>query len=209
MYARLIDARPLYLIFAGVNGAGKSTFYRSDMWRMRGMQGAIPRVNPDELLVAANGDPNSTSNQLKAAREAIRKIDGYIAKQHSFNQETTLCGKLSLKHIRNAKSKGFRIVMYYIGVASPQLAEARIQHRAELGGHFINPATVERRYWASISTFSRALDLCDIAIAIDNSEEFVSIAQWQQGILSWVGNLKHHGAWLMEAINIDNIWRPC
>ncbi len=71
-------ARPLYVVFAGVNGAGKSTFYRTGFWREPGMPRSLARVNSDEIVVEEGGDPCSDADQIRAGREALRRIDACL-----------------------------------------------------------------------------------------------------------------------------------
>ena len=42
----------MYVVFAGVNGAGKSTFYCTGLWRTEDMPRTMARVNSDEIVVA-------------------------------------------------------------------------------------------------------------------------------------------------------------
>lgn len=53
--------QPVYVVFAGVNGAGKSTFYRTGLWRTEDMPCTMTRVNSDEIVVAQGGDPASSA----------------------------------------------------------------------------------------------------------------------------------------------------
>lgn len=197
---------PVYLVFAGVNGAGKSTFYHADFWQTGILNRSLPRINSDEILVEQGGDPSSRSDQLLAGREALRRLDDYLEQRLSFNQETTLTGRTCIRTIERAQEAGYRIVMYYVGVSSADMALMRIAHRGSLGGHIIEEADVRRRWRASLSNLSRAVRLCNEVNVIDNSIRFVPIARWTNGILSWAGNLKTHGAWFADAVFDDEIW---
>lgn len=57
-------ARPLYLVFAGVNGAGKPTFYHAGFWRQPDVERGLPRVNADEILRELGGDVASKAALL-------------------------------------------------------------------------------------------------------------------------------------------------
>lgn len=199
--------RPVYAVFAGVNGAGKSTFYRTGLWREEGMPDSMARVNSDEIVVAQGGDPASSADQLRAGREAVRLIEEHFLHKRSFNQETTLTGHAVLRNMRRARDAGYRVVLYYIGVDAPAVAIDRIAHRVAVGGHDIDDAAVRRRYRASLRNFSHALDVCDEVTVLDNTVEFVTIARWRAGVLSWVGNVAKHGAWLMGAVRDESLWR--
>lgn len=41
------------------------------------------------------------------------------------------------RNITKAKEQGFYITMNYIGVETPEIAESRVKHRVENGGHGI------------------------------------------------------------------------
>lgn len=198
--------RPVYVVFAGVNGAGKSTFFHTGFWRSPDISQSLVRVNPDEIVARGKGDPRSGADQLRAAREALRRIDDCIARRRSFNQETTLSGRSCIKTMQRARNEGFRVVLYYIGVATPQVAMDRITHRVSLGGHPIDDEAVRRRFGASLRNLSRAVSLCDEATILDNTVEFVALARWTEGVLSWVGDVSKHGSWLMDAILDDDVW---
>ena len=199
--------RPMYVVFAGVNGAGKSTFYHTGFWRGHSTPRSLVRINSDEIVVESGGDPRSSADQIRAGREALRRIDYCLARHVSFNQETTLTGRTCLKTIRRARDEGYRVVLYYIGVASSQLALGRIAHRVSVGGHPIEEETVRRRYTVSMQNLSSVIRLCDEVTVFDNSIEFVALARWTRGTLSWVGNIAMRGSWLMEAICDDDVWR--
>lgn len=198
--------QPVYIVFAGVNGAGKSTFYHTNFWRGPDVPHSLMRVNSDEIVVENRGNPRSDSDQFQAGREALRRIDACLSQHKSFNQETTLTGHSCIKTIKRARAEGYRVVLYYIGVASPQLALERIAHRVSVGGHPIDENAVRRRYTASLRNLSRVISLCDEVTVLDNSIEFVALARWSKGVLSWVGNIAKQGPWLMNAIYDDDIW---
>ena len=42
-----MTAQPWYLLFAGVNGTGKSTLYHSGLWQHADMPSIFERVNAD------------------------------------------------------------------------------------------------------------------------------------------------------------------
>lgn len=77
------DDTKLYSIYAGVNGAGKSTIY--DTYKGSNEN----RINPDEILVSNGGDWRNIKDQARAGMEAVRRLDYYINNGLPFNQETT------------------------------------------------------------------------------------------------------------------------
>jgi predicted ABC-type ATPase len=113
-----------YTIFAGVNGAGKTSIYKSIYYNENKNE---KRINTDEM-VALIGSWKDNNLQMKSAREAVKLIKSYILEKISFNQETTLTGKSIIKNIKMAKGNGFYIVMNYIGVESPEIAKDRVNN---------------------------------------------------------------------------------
>lgn len=168
--------KPRYIVFAGINGAGKSTLYKSGLWAQRAGDLEAPRVNPDEILIAAGDDPADIKAQMRAGREAIKCIDAYLEQGISFNQETTLSGRSCLQDIKRAHELGFYISMCYVGVESPELANERITHRASLGGHMIDPQVVSKRYQVSIDHLVEVAPYCDELYLFDNTQHLTVVA---------------------------------
>lgn len=189
---------PFYLVFAGVNGAGKSTLFRTGMWLHGGLPNALPRVNPDEIIAEMGWDWRNPSDQFKAGHEAAARIGSHLEHRESFNHETTLAGKATLKHLRDAAELGYRTVMFYVGVASPDLANERIAHRGAVGGHLVDAEAVERRFAASLSNLVSAIDVCDEVYLYDNTVLLELEARFAHGelvyanpsclTLAWVTN---------------------
>lgn len=163
-----------YTIIAGVNGAGKSTFY--DICEELK---SIPRVNSDEI-VRAIGNWENPKDFLQAGKIAVQQIEKYIMNGISFNQETTLCGKSILKSIKKAKEHGFYIEMHYIGLENPEIAKERIKYRVLKGGHGIPNNVVERRYNQSFENLRNIMPFCDYISFYDNSNIFEFFAEYEQ-----------------------------
>lgn len=108
-----------YTIFAGVNGAGKTSIYKSTYYEHNKHE---ERINTDEM-VARIGSWKDSNLQMRCAREAVKLIRKYISEEISFNQETTLSGRSILNNIKKAKQQGFQIIVNYIGVENPEIAK--------------------------------------------------------------------------------------
>lgn len=133
---------PIYTIFAGVDGAGKSTLYHS----MSMSTEEIPkvRINSDEILCEFHGDWRNPKDQAIAMKEAVKRIKYYFDNGISFNQETTLTGNSIINNIKIAKQHGYTVKMYYVGVESVDNAIRRVQHRERGGGHGIAETDMRR-----------------------------------------------------------------
>ena len=116
---------------------------------------------------------------------AVRQIRDLFHEQVSFNQETTLCGKSILKHIDYAKSLGYKIYLYYVGLESAALAKQRIAERVRRGGHGLPPEEVERRYTESLDHLRIVIPKCELAMIYDNTDSFKKIAEYRLGNEVW------------------------
>lgn len=178
----------VFVVIAGINGAGKSTFFHEPFWLPDNVEARKNRVNPDEILRDFGGNPNSREDQLRSGKIAVRKINEFITSKESFNQETTLTGKLTVKRMQRIKEAGYKVLLYYISVDTPETAIKRIEHRVELGGHNIDSSLVHKRFMESLDNFQKCLDYTDEAYVYDNTTSFKLIAAWRRGSLAWVGD---------------------
>lgn len=172
---------PTYTIFAGVNGAGKTSIYKSIYYNENKDE---KRINTDEM-VARIGSWKDNNLQIKCAREAVKLIKQYILEDISFNQETTLSGKSIIKNIKFAKEKGFYIVMNYIGVEGPEIAKERVKIRVSKGGHGIPDKDIERRYYDSLKNLNDVIGICDEVNIYDNTEVLREIMYLKNDEIIW------------------------
>ena len=170
-----------YTIFAGVNGAGKTSIYQSIYYNENKDE---KRINTDEM-VARIGSWKDNNLQIKCAREAVKLIKQYILQQISFNQETTLSGKNIIKNIKFAKEKGFYIIMNYIGVEDPEVAKERVKIRVSKGGHGIPDKDIERRYYDSLNNLNNVIEMCDEVNIYDNTEVLREIIYLKNDKIIW------------------------
>lgn len=198
---------PQYIVFAGVNGVGKSTLYKSGFWKNGTEPKTLQRVNPDEILQELGGNSASEADQLRAGKESVRRIQHYLKSGKSFTQETTLSGKAALKTIQQAKGLGYDVTIHYVGVESVSLAQERIAHRVLAGGHNISPELVQRRYNASLQNLSKAIDYCNEIHIYDNTFAFKEVAAWSRGVLCWWGCSSVAGDWFSHAMQDDAVWQ--
>ena len=168
------------VIFAGTNGAGKSTFYN--------MSQDIPdfketvRINTDEIIRKI-GDWRSDADQMKAGKTGIKLRNEAIKQGKSFNEETTLCGKTIIKLFEKLKENGYKIDLYYVGLKNSDIALERIKNRVANGGHDIPAEKVRKRYEESRSNLEKVIPLCNSVSVFDNSESFRRLATIKEGKL--------------------------
>jgi predicted ABC-type ATPase len=71
----------------------------------------------------------------------------------------------------DARSRGFEIVLVYIGTANVEINLARIRNRVLAGGHDVPEQDVRRRYKRSFENLPVATKRADHTILFDNSAE--------------------------------------
>jgi predicted ABC-type ATPase len=134
--------RPVLFVLAGVNGAGKSSI-GGHLLEQRG----LTWFNPDTFareLVAASGCDQTTAS-IHAWNESLRRLDEAVAAGHSYAFETTLGGRTVAGRIA-AATRTHDVVMWFCGLASPDLHVARVRARVAAGGHDIPEARIRERY---------------------------------------------------------------
>ena len=160
-----------FTVFAGVNGAGKTSLHAV-------LEKVIPlgkRVNIDEIAIDM-GSWSDTLIQVKAGREAIKRISEYIDAGSSFHMETTLPGATIVRHIKKAKAAGYSIRLYYIGLDNIETAIERVHRRVEKGGHGIDDNVIIKRFEYLPQRLRAIIPLCDRIVFYDNTVRFRQIA---------------------------------
>lgn len=186
------DSKPIMTVFAGTNGAGKSTI----SLQMKEWLGEL--IDPDQIAREFKPD-NPRGADLSAGREAVRRIRSCIQRGDHFAIETTLSGTFVLKHMQTAKEKGYDVVMYYIGLQDVQMHIDRVASRVEQGGHWIAEEDIRFRYGQSLQNLKPALAIADQVIIIDNTYEPTIIAEMVQSKLVYC--VESVPAWSENAIS--------
>lgn len=128
-------------IIGGCNGAGKTTLARELLPRL----GLMRFLNADEIARGLSPlDPSLVA--FKAGRLVIEEARSLIAAGSSFALESTLSGRTHVAMLREARERGFRVVMHYVVIGSAAQAVERVRLRVKLGGHDVPAEDVVRRY---------------------------------------------------------------
>ena len=157
---------PKLYIIAGPNGAGKTTFAKEFLPHYAKCSNF---VNAD--LIAIGLAPFSPSTiRIKAGKLLLNEIDNFISHKVDFAFETTLAGKAYVNLIKEAKSKGYFIHIFFLWIPNIQLAKERIKQRVKQGGHHVPDEDVKRRLARSLTNFFELyMPLADAWDIFDNS----------------------------------------
>ena len=135
---------PRIQVFAGVNGAGKSSVGGESF-----LATGAEFYNPDEAarrLRAAK--PALTQTEANAAAWQLGRtlLERAIKNRESFTFETTLGASTIPRLLSQAATRGIEVHVWYAGLSSPELHIQRVKARAARGGHDIPEADIRRRY---------------------------------------------------------------
>jgi len=153
---------PVLTVIAGPNGVGKSTLTAS----LTVAQGT-PILDPDAIARSLNPQAPETAATW-AGRVVLNRQNAYLRSGTSFILETTLAGSAVLRLMDEARRRGFRIHLIYIGVDDVQVLLARIAGQVLDGGHAVPEHDVRRRYVRSMRHMKEAIARADNVTLLDN-----------------------------------------
>lgn len=181
-------------IVTGPNGAGKSTLVE------RFNSQSLPVVNPD-LIAATLAGHTEQEKHLTAGRMALKERQRLLNKGDSFIFETTFSGKGGLALISNAKAKGYKVKLAFVGLEVPALSLMRVGTRVQGGGHSVPTADINRRFERVFQNVKEALPLCDRAYVLDNSRRApLIVAKLRRGKV--VRKYPIKGKWILDRFPI-------
>ncbi len=162
-----LDA-PVILVLGGVNGAGKSSI-GGERARVVGFD----YFNPDERarqIRAALGCTSDEANSL-AWEEGRRRLEEAINGRFSFAFESTLGGRTIPALLVRAAQNGIAVLVWFVGLSSPEQHIARVRARVISGGHDIPEQMIRQRWDASRRNVIELLPHLTKLRVFDNSQE--------------------------------------
>ncbi len=164
-------------LLAGGNGAGKSTFYRTQLEPL-----GLPFVNAD--LIAKEYFPEAPESfSYDAAKIAEQIRNQLLLDGRSFCFETVFSHPSKIDFLGRAKAMDFEIILVFVHLQSSQLNKARVSQRVIEGGHFVPDDKVDQRIPRTLVNVRQAAALCDQVMLFDNSyvnEPFLLKARVEQ-----------------------------
>jgi len=158
----LSQHRQLWLL-AGGNGAGKSTFYRTQLEPL-----GLPFINAD--ILAKELYPESPEeHSYVAAQLAAEKRSELLIEGRSFCFETVFSHPSKIDFLAQAKTLGYEIILIMIHLDSDSLNKARVSQRVSEGGHSVPDKKIEDRIPRLLVHIKKALPLCDHVRILNNS----------------------------------------
>ncbi|MGH8552521.1 MAG: zeta toxin family protein [Methylococcales bacterium] len=137
------------IIIAGPNGAGKTTFAIEFLPNEAG----CPNFVNADLIAAGLAPFAPETGAFKAGRLMLSEIHDHARRAESFAFETTLSGHAYARLIPRWQTLGYRIKLFFLKLASPELAIARVRQRVKTGGHNVPEPVIRRRFAAGLRNF--------------------------------------------------------
>ena len=152
----MVERQPVAWLIAGINGAGKTTFYEEFLRPKLSAE----FVNADVIARERWGDD--------AAELAATRRRELIERKRSFIAETVFSHSSKLDLISELKAAGYRVHLIYVHVPLP-LARKRVATRRARGGHDVPDEKIRSRYPRLVANLLAAIPLVDRAYLYDNS----------------------------------------
>lgn len=158
---------PTISAIAGTNGAGKSSIL-GEYLRQHGGE----YFNPDEIArQLRERHPElgqAAANGLAWTVGRDRLIDA-IEQGYDYVFETTLGGNTIPRLLADAVSRGHRVVIWYVGLDSPETHIRRVEARVQRGGHPIPETKIRERFTGSLENLITLLPALHEFRVFDNS----------------------------------------
>ncbi|MEI7821574.1 MAG: AAA family ATPase [Verrucomicrobiota bacterium] len=156
------------IIIAGPNGAGKTTFAREFLPH----EAACPVFINADLIAQGLSPFRPEAASRRAGRIMLEMIADCVRRRESFAFETTLSGRSYAQMIPRWKRAGYRVVIFFLGLPSAEIAVQRVAMRVRQGGHDIPEPVIRRRFTTGKQNFSNLYKpLADAWRHYDNAGE--------------------------------------
>lgn len=163
--------RAKLVIIAGINGAGKTTFYQQNQQRFE----RFTYISADRFLRKMHGNWRKSGDQIKALLQADAAVRKAIAQQVNIVYEVNLGGNArSLTKIMDlAHSSQYSVTVIEIKIRDAALAVERILQRFKAGGFGADSALITKRFTELESDFAELEQTADQVIKFDNTQSFI------------------------------------
>ncbi|MCK5190264.1 MAG: AAA family ATPase [Methylococcales bacterium] len=150
-------------ILAGGNGAGKSTFYRTQLAPL-----GLPFINAD--ILAKELYPQAPEDHsYDAAKLATEMRFRLLHEGRSFCFETVFSHPSKIDFVAQAKVLGYEIILVFIHLDTVSLNQARVAQRLSEGGHNVPDEKVASRIPRLLQNIKKTIPLCNQVRILNNS----------------------------------------
>jgi len=157
----LLDRRPIVIVLAGQNGAGKTTFYKTYL-----KPAGLRFVNADEIA------RDLRAGVYKAAEMADHIRRELVAAGESFIFETVFSDPVGdkIEFLKEAERAGYTVALFFIGTSGAAISDERVAMRVLKGGHDVPADKLRERYPRVMKNLQRTLiEIFNVRV-YDNSD---------------------------------------
>ena len=124
-----------------------------------------------------------------------------LASQISFSYETVMSHHSKIDFLKQARSQGFKVYLYFIATEDPEINISRVNVRVAQNGHPVAPKTVTDRYYKSLGQLRQAIKNSDDAYFWDNSGSASSlIADIKEGSKVTIVDVEKVPNWFLKYV---------
>lgn len=138
---------PQAVVVAGPNGSGKTTFAKEYLEKHN-----CEYLSADDIADEI-GQGRWEEVRIEAGRRYFERLDELIGSERDLVIETTMAGKVFGRILDQLKRRGYKVVLVFIFLRSPEVCLARIRERVRKGGHDVPESDVRRRFCRSCANF--------------------------------------------------------
>lgn len=116
-------------------------------------------------------NPNQITHSYEAAliADLLRHQLLKIGKKFTF--ETVMSHSSKIDFLKKTQLNGYKNYLYFVSTESPLINKERVRQRVEMGGHPVNEAKIESRYYNSHKLLKAALPYTYRSFIFDNSDK--------------------------------------
>jgi predicted ABC-type ATPase len=183
-------AEAVIFVLAGVNGAGKSSLGGA---ALRAFD--LEYFNPDEAAKRfrqTKQDASIDEANALAWQEGKMRLEFAIETRSSFTFESTLGGNTIPRLLREAAEAGLQVVIWFVGLSTPEQHIARVRARVAAGGHNIPEEMIRQRWDTSRRNVISLMPFLTELRVFDNSGERdasgtiprqTELLRWRNGLI--------------------------
>ena len=159
------------IIIAGINGAGKTTFYQQNHQQFN----QFTYISADEILRKMHGNWRKSDDQIKALLQMDATVRKLINQHVNIVYEVNLGGNARsvVKIMDLAHSMHYSVTVIEIRIRDAALAVERILQRFKAGGFGADSALITKRFTELESDFAELEQTADQVIKFDNTQSFI------------------------------------
>jgi predicted ABC-type ATPase len=155
------DDRPTIIALAGSNGAGKSTFYETQLASL-----GWPFVNADLLAKELSLDPYEAAELAKQQRAKL------VEQKASFIFETVFSDPVGekVRFLQDASNSGYHVLLSFVAIQYPETSIQRVGMRVSQGGHDVPIEKLRSRHARTLENLKLAIRCLPQVRIFDNSD---------------------------------------